>query len=119
MMSTSNNPTEETDLRAIKLAFLDAIEQGEAPAPWLRRYPQHARILTDLALATIPAAEPTEAEVVQATAILRQTLTQHLARNTQPVHLGERVKALGLKMGEVAARVRLTGDILFKLDLRI
>src|SRR5215204_7494076 len=98
-MSKANNPTEDTDLRAIQIAFLAALEQGEGPAAWLRRYPQHARTLTDLALAaTVPVPEPTEAEVTHAASILRDALTQYAVRSTQPVHLGERVKALGLKM---------------------
>jgi hypothetical protein len=119
-MSKANNPTEDTDLRAIQVAFLAALEQGEAPAPWLRRYPQHARALTDLALAaTVPVPEPTQAEVARTADILRAALTQHATRNTQPVRLGERVKALGLKMADVAAQVRLTSDILFKIDRRI
>ena len=119
-MSKANNPTEDTDLRAIQVAFLAALEQGEAPAAWLRRYPQHARALTDLALtATVPVPEPTVAEVTRAEDILHAALTQLAARNTQPVRLGERVKALGLKIADVAAQVRLTSDILVKIDRRI
>jgi hypothetical protein len=118
-MSKANNPTEDTDLRAIQVAFLAALEQGEAPAVWLRRYPQHARALTDLALtATVPVPEPTEAEVDHTAGILRNALTQYALRSTSPVRLRERVKALGLKMADVAAQVRLTSDILFKIDRR-
>src|SRR4029434_6119325 len=110
-MNKANNPNEDTDPRAIQVAFLAALEQGEAPAAWLRRYPQHARVLTDLALAaTVPMPAPTAAEHARTQVILRAPLTQHAARNTPPVRLGERVKALGLKMADVAVQVRLTSD---------
>jgi hypothetical protein len=105
----------------LKLAFLDALEQGEAPADWLRRYPQHAATLTDLALAaTTPADDPPAAAVARAAQFARAALHMQAApvAVAEPT-LGERVKGLGLNMREVAARVRLTSEILFKLDRRI
>jgi hypothetical protein len=116
-MSTPTNPAEETDLRGIKLAFLEALEQGEAPASWIRQYPQYARALTDLALAATAPADPPEATITRAATFLRATLpTTPLA---QAVTFGERVKQAGLSMRDVATRVRLNTEILFKLDRRI
>ena len=120
-MSMHDNPGPDGELRGVKLAFLDALEQGEAPADWLRRYPQYAATLTDLALAaTIPAADPPASAVARAAACARAALAAHTAPGVvaEPA-LGERVKALGLNMRDVAARVRLTSEILFKLDRRI
>ena len=120
-MSMHDNPGPDGELRGVKLAFLDALEQGEAPADWLRRYPQHAATLTDLALAaTIPAADPPASAVARAAACARAALAAHTVPGVvdEPA-LGERVKALGLNMRDVAARVRLTSEILFKLDRRI
>jgi hypothetical protein len=124
-----DNPGPDGELRGVKLAFLDALEQGEAPADWLRRYPQHAATLTDLALAaTTPATDLPASAVARAAALARAALhaqatvsPQSAIRNPQSAEpaLGERVKALGLNMRDVAARVRLTSEILFKLDRRI
>lgn len=120
-MSMHNDPAPDIDLRGLKLAFLDALEQGANPADWLRRYPQHATALTDLALAaTTPDADPPASMVARATRIARAAWQAQPGPGTgiEP-SLGERVKALGLNMRDVAARVRLTSEILFKLDRRI
>jgi hypothetical protein len=114
------NSGPEVELRVLKLAFLDAIEQGEAAAEWLRRYPQHATSLTDLALAaTMPGDAPASA-VARAAAFARAALHAQAGSvaAAEPA-LAARVKARGLTMREVATRVRLTSEILFKLDRRI
>jgi hypothetical protein len=113
------NQSQDIELRVLKLAFLDALEQGEAPAEWLRRYPQYAASLTDLALAAVvPATDPPAATVARAAQFARTALRAQAAPGAEPA-LGDRVKALGLNMRDVAARVRLTSEILFKLDRRI
>jgi hypothetical protein len=118
-MTTPNNPTDTNDLRAVQIAFLEALEQGEPPAAWLRRYPQYAQTLTDLALTVAaPATDPTPADIAHAEGILRSALQARTLAQPAP-RLAERVKARGLSMREVAARVRLTSDILFKIDRRV
>ena len=108
----------DPELRMIKLAFLEAIERGDTPAAWIGRYPQHALALTDLALAASSTEdEPSAALVSRAADFTRTALAAHLA--PQPVSLGERVKALGLTMRAVAAQVRLSSDVLVKLDRRV
>ena len=56
-MTPSHGPeTPSTTLRELKLAFISARERGEPLDSWIGRYPQHARMLIDLAaaLATTP-----------------------------------------------------------------
>ena len=120
-MSMQNDPAQDGDVRLLKLAFLDALEGGEAPAAWLRRYPQHAATLIDLALAVRSTADDPPAAAVDRAARFARTALQAQAAPAlvaEPT-LGERVKTLGLNMREVAARVRLTSEILFKIDRRI
>ena len=120
-MTMHPDPAPDADLRVLKLALLDALEQGETPADWLRRFPQHAATLTDLALAaTTPPMEPPATAVARAAQFARAALRALAAPATgaEP-GLGDRVKALGLTMRDVATRVRLTSEILFKLDRRI
>src|SRR5690349_3753136 len=99
-MSMHNDPAPDIDLRGLKLAFLDALEQGVNPADWLRRYPQHATALTDLALAaTTPGGDPPASIVARAAQIARaawQAQSGPVA-GAEPT-LGDRVKALGLNM---------------------
>ncbi len=120
-MNMQNDPAQDVDVRRLKLAFLDALEEGEAPAAWLRRYPQHAATLIDLALAaTTPAADAPASTVARAAGFARAALqAQAVPVAVAEPSLGERVKALGLNMRDVAARVRLTSEILFKIDRRI
>lgn len=67
------------DERELKLALIGAPSGGEPSAAWLRRYPQAARALTDLATALAAARRgpaPTPAEVRRAAAWLRLALWQ-------------------------------------------
>ena len=66
----------------------------------------------------MPTADPPAATVARAAQFARAALQALPAPVVEPA-LGERVKALGLNMRDVAARVRLTSEILFKLDRRI
>src|SRR5205814_531884 len=103
--------------RTLGMAFLAALEAGDRPESWLRRYPQHAPLLIDLAQAyAVEQAQPapTAAQVATVAAIGRRTLAQA----TAPAALGlsARVARAGLTMRDLAGRVGLTSDILFKID---
>jgi len=74
MMHENEQPR---DRRELKLALISAYQYGEPPAAWIRRYPQAARALTDLALALetarrVPA--PTPGELCRAAGWLRRAL---------------------------------------------
>lgn len=105
------------DNRAIHIAFLAALEAGEPPDTWFRRYPQHAPLLIDLAQAYgVEAAQPAPlpADIVAVTAIGRRTLAQATAPAT--LGLAARAARAGLSLRELAARVSLSSDILLKVD---
>jgi len=104
--------------RQVQLAFLEALEQGETLASWIHRYPQQAAGLIDLAQAREQerAAPPaTAAQVAAVAAIARRTLAQV----APPLSLRQRGQLAGLSLRELAARVGLSSDILFKIDRRV
>ena len=120
-MSAPEPPAGSEDLRTLKLAFLEALEQGESPAPWFAAYPEHAAILADLAVATaLPDQPPPAAEVAAAEAIMRQTLRAHLDHTdrTEP-GIAARLARQRLTWPAIAAQVRLPPEILIKIDRRV
>jgi hypothetical protein len=119
-MNQQNHDPQATDnLRHVQLAFLEALDHGEQPDGWLRRYPQHAAVLIDLAQARdLEAAlpPPTTDELAAVAAIARRTLAATIGA---PLSLSERARLVGLSIRDLAARVGLTSDILFKIDRRV
>ena len=116
----NSEATDTESLREAQLGLLAALERGEGAAPSLRRYPQHAAALIDLALARAgedAAPEPDAAQVAATAAIARRALAQVAA--PAPVGLAERANRAGLSLRELASRVGLTSDILFKIDRRV
>src|SRR4051812_3664421 len=110
----------DANMREVQLAFLDALERGERPDGWLRRYPQHAAALIDLAQARAieqSAPAPTTADVAAVAAIARRTLAATLP--APALSLGERASRAGLTLRTLAARVGLSSDILVKIDRRV
>jgi hypothetical protein len=106
--------------REVQIAFLAALERGERLDGWLRRYPQHAARLIDLAQAHgLEAAAPAlgAATVAAVAAIARRTLAATLA--APALSLGERAQAAGFSLRDLAARVGLSSDILVKIDRRV
>ena len=117
LQPTPSGPAGPDDNRAIHIAFLAALEAGEKPDAWLRRYPQHAPTLIDLAQAYgVEAAQPAPrpADIAAVAAIGRRTLAQA----TAPAALGLAARATraGLTLRELAGRVGLSSDILHKVD---
>src|SRR5690349_10817140 len=119
MNQQHGDPQVADNLRHVQFAFLDALDRGERPDTWIQRYPQYAAALIDLAQARdLEAAlpPPTAAEVAVVAAIARRTL----AATTGPaLSLSERARKAGLSIRDLAARVGLTSDILFKIDRRV
>ena len=118
-MNTDQVPeTIPDDLRTIELAFLAARERGEPLAPWLERYPEHRERLIDLAQLvdpTISDTEPTAEAVTAMAAILRRALDQALPPAAAP-RLVERARGLGIAVPHLAQHLRLSADIVYKLD---
>src|SRR5690349_10492028 len=115
-----SRPSAGDSPRELQLAFLDALERGERPDSWLRRYPQHAATLIDLAQARAleeAAAEPNPADVAAVVAIARRTLAAALPAPV--LTLSERASRAGLTLRALAARVGLSSDILVKMDRRV
>jgi hypothetical protein len=114
--------------RELEERFLDAYLRGEPLAAWLARYPQHAAQLAELALAVdsqahLPAAAPDD--VAAARSALLRALEEVPLPALAPVGpvpaeaapgLAERAQALGLALPQLARQLRLTPDLLFKLD---
>ncbi len=114
---TNPGPVGADDNHAIRIAFLAALEAGERPEAWLRRYPQHAPALIDLAQAygvEAAAPAPRAADIMTVTAIGRRTLAQAGAPAT--LGLAARATRAGLTLRDLAARVHLSSDILHKVD---
>lgn len=120
-MSPPEPPAGSEDLRTLKLAFLEALEQGESPAPWFAAYPEHAAILADLAVAAaLPDKPPPAAEVAATEAIMRRTLRAHLDQTDRAEPgLAARVARQRLTWPAIAAQVRLPTEILIKIDRRV
>ena len=119
MNQQNRDPQATESLRHVQFAFLEALDRGERPDGWLQRYPQHAATLIDLAQARdLEAAlpPPTAAEVAAVAAIARRTLA---ATTGAALSLSERARQAGLSIRDLAARVGLTSDILFKIDRRV
>jgi len=117
LQSTPSGLAGPDDNRTIHIAFLAALEAGEKPDAWLRRYPQHAPALIDLAQAYgVEAAQPAprSADIAAVAVIGRRTLAQA----TAPAALGLAARATraGLTLRELAGRVGLSSDILLKVD---
>ncbi|MGI8588073.1 MAG: hypothetical protein ACR2M0_10360 [Chloroflexia bacterium] len=107
-------------MQAIQIEFLGAMERGEHPDGWLRRYPQYAASLIDLAQAyavEAAAPPPDAAEIAAVAAIARRTLAA--SSLAAPLGLGERAARAGTSLRELAARVGLSSDVIFKIDRRI
>jgi len=113
------DPQAADTLRHVQFAFLDALDRGERPDTWLQRYPQYAAALVDLAQARdLEAAlpPPSAAAVAAVAAIARRTLG---ATTGPALSLSERARQAGLSIRDLASRVGLTSDILFKIDRRV
>jgi transcriptional regulator with XRE-family HTH domain len=112
--------THAASLREAQLGLLAALERGEGAAPSLRRYPQHAAALIDLALARAgedAAPAPDAAQVAATAAIARRALAAVAA--APALGLAERANRAGLSLRQLASRVGLSSDILFKIDRRV
>ena len=119
MNQQHRDPQAADTLRHVQFAFLDALDRGERPDTWLQRYPQYAAALVDLAQARdLEAAlpPPSAAAVAAVAAIARRTLG---ATTGPALSLSERARQAGLSIRDLAARVGLTSDILFKIDRRV
>jgi hypothetical protein len=119
MNQQHRDPQAADTLRHVQFAFLDALDRGERPDTWLQRYPQYAAALVDLAQARdLEAAlpPPSAAAVAAVAAIARHTLG---ATTGPALSLSERARQAGLSIRDLAARVGLTSDILFKIDRRV
>ncbi len=120
-MATPPDHSAFVDMHSLQLAFLDALERGELPDPWLTAYPEHAALFRALASSTLaPADPPSPADLAATAAILRATLQAQMARS-QPTEPGliARMAAQGQTVSTVAAALRLSPDILFKIDQRM
>jgi hypothetical protein len=123
---------EDPARRELEERFLDAYARGESLQVWLTRYPQHAAQLAELALAIdaqalglgrLPAAPPAEVDFAR-DALLRAVedvpLPARAAAEAVPAApapgLAARAQALGLSLPQLARQLRLTPDLLFKLD---
>jgi len=107
--------------REVEVAFMDAHARGESVTVWLDRYPQHARALIDLAMALDAAERPRTVEqgdIVAAASALRATFQEVTGFPlSQPAPgLVARVRAHGLRLSELAQRLRLPTAILVKID---
>ncbi len=118
--SPQSGPASSAEWPALGVAFLDALEAGARPDAWLRRYPEHAAALIDLAQAYAleqAAPAPTPAEVAAVAAIARRTLAA--ARPEPVLGLSARASRAGLTLRALAARVGLGSDVLVKIDRRV
>ncbi len=116
---------EDPARRELEERFLDAYARGESLQVWLTRYPQHAAQLAELALALdaqalgrLPAAPAAEVDFAR-DALLRAV--EEVPLPARPLAeasagLAARAQALGLSLPQLARQLRLTPDLLFKLD---
>lgn len=119
-MNIPDPPGAHPDLRALQVAFLDALERGEPASSWIAAYPEHAALLAELAEAAAPTDDPPPADQLAATeAIMRQTLQAHLHPPRANPGLAGHLARRGLDFPAVAARLRLPPEILFKIDRRV
>jgi hypothetical protein len=121
MNSRESTGQADAEIDELRVAFVDALERGELLGDWLDRYPQHARMLTDLAIALdLDDHEPTliQEEVDFAAAALREGLAHITDQPPSPASPGlvARATAMGLAVPQLARRLRLAGDILFQID---
>ncbi len=103
------------DLRALCLAFLEALERGEPLSLWLSAYPEHAEILADLA-ATFPGERPAPDEVAITERIMRQTLQAHFHPAGSSVSVAHPLARRGLDFPSAATQLRIPIEILLKID---
>ena len=93
-------------LREIKLAFIEARERGEELSGWLERYPEHADVLIDLAIALDM--EPdldyrSPSEIARATDILKRAFGVATTPPSDPAPgLVARARGVGLKIPQLA-----------------
>jgi hypothetical protein len=112
---------DEDELRRVKLDFLAAQERGETLGPWLDRYPQYARELVDLAMATEAEHRleaPSEDELVATREVLRRVAADVVGQPAlaPAVGLVARARAVGVRVPQLARRVGLTAEVLYQLD---
>lgn len=113
----------DDQLRQIEIEFMAAYEGGADIAQWIARYPEHAVVLTDLAIALDMDAVETldrtdEDELAIAAAVLRRARDEVLGTPPSPSSPGlvARARALNLTVPQLAREIHLASDILFKLD---
>jgi hypothetical protein len=122
MNSNSDSTTDPGDaLREVKLAFMEVYERDRDLGIWLKRYPQYARQLIDLAMsldASRVPYSPSEGEIAGASLALREALESVHSSRSPADQLGliDRIRSAGAKVSEIATTVRIGVDILFKLD---
>ena len=110
-------------LQQIKIEFMVAYENGEDISRWIARHPEHAIVLTDLAIALEMACvesteEPSNDELAATTEALRRAREKVLGSSPSPSSPGlvTRARALGHTVPQLAEQIRLSSDILFKID---
>lgn len=101
--------------------FMLAYARGEPLQEWLARYPQYARDLAELALGLeaqrrLPSAPADEVAFVRS-AMLKVLEELPLGSSSEPaLGLAARARALKIGIPDLARRLRLTPDLLVKLD---
>lgn len=123
MTPTAAPERESGDARTrqdVQLRFLEACDRGEPVGPWLAQYPQYCEELIELALSTqsaerLPA--PTASDLYYTRQIMQRTLREVAGpAPVAPPGILARVRAAGLTIEALAARLDIASDLVFKLD---
>ena len=116
--TTGSAPQEDAQRDEIEQRFMLAYGRGESLKEWITRYPLYARDLAELALAVdaqrvLPDAAAADSALAR-DAFLRAL--EALPVTAAAPGLLARAQALALTIPELAKRLQITPDLLFKLD---